>query len=287
MTQRVIAVCAAFAMLCIAPFALAQGGPPPGGFGAGGRGPGGPGPGEFAFMGPGGGFGGKVVTNAPFTATVKMIRTQTLADGNTINTATTGTVARDAQGRTYHQMSLAAMGPLASSGTPPQLAFISDPVAQINYMLNQNKKTAESFPEHKRGNRGNGANGANGGANPNWAGRAGGRNNANVTKQTVAPVTIGSVTAACTQITHTVPANTIGNASPIVSSVTRCFSADLQTVISETRTDPRFGTTTYQFTNITVGAPDAALFTVPADYTVTPGHGPGHGLRGAAKPLQP
>ncbi len=289
MKQRIVLAGAVLGMLLsVAVFAMAQGGPPPGGFGH--RGPGGPGPGEFAFMGPGGGFGGRVVANAPFSGTVKITRSQTLADGNTINTATTGTVARDAQGRTYRQMSLPALGPLASKGTPPQLAFISDPVAQMNYVLNQNKKTAESFAEHKRGGRGNGGNGANGanggGPQGNWTGPRGGRNNPNVTTQAVAPVTIGSVNAPCTQITHTIPANTIGNPSPIVSSTTRCFSSDLHILVSETRTDPRFGTTTYVFTNLTAGAPDPNLFAVPSDYTLTQGHGR-RGPRGAAKPQQP
>lgn len=271
------------ALVALAPFVMAQGGPPPGGFGRGGRGPG---PGEFAFMGMGGGFGGKVVANAPFSATVKITRSETLADGNTINNTTTGTIARDAQGRTYRQISLPAIGSLASSGTPPQFAFIADPVAQMNYVLNANKKTAQSFPEHKRhnGNGGNGANGGNGQPNVQWQGRR--RNNPNVTTQDVAPVTIGPIVAPCTQITHTTPAGTIGNAAPIVSTVTRCFSPDLQMVVSETRTDPRHGTTTYQLANITTGTPDATLFTVPSGYTVTQGRGPGRRMRGGPPPQQ-
>lgn len=280
MRHRLIFAGASLAVLmALAPFVMAQGGPPPGGFG----GRRGPGPGEFAFMGPGGGFGGKVVTNAPFTATFKITRSETLADGNTINSTTTGTIARDGQGRTYRQMSLPAIGPLAASGTPPQLAFISDPVAQMNYSLNQNKKTVEEFPQHKRhGGNGNGANG-NGGANPNWQGR--GHNNPNVTSQNVAPVTVGSVVAPCTQITHTIPANTIGNAAPIVDTITRCVSTDMQTLVSETRNDPRSGTSTYQLTNITPGAPDPALFTVPSGYTVTQGR-PGRGPHGGPPPQQ-
>jgi hypothetical protein len=48
-------------------------------------------------------------------------------------------------------------------------------------------------------------------------------------------------------------------------------------------TDPRFGTTTTQFINITRSEPDPSLFQTPADYTVTKGRGPGmRGQQGQA-----
>jgi hypothetical protein len=37
--------------------------------------------------------------------------------------------------------------------------------------------------------------------------------------------------------------------------------------------DPRFGTTTMQLTNVVRAEPDATLFQVPAGYTVTQGRG--------------
>jgi hypothetical protein len=39
--------------------------------------------------------------------------------------------------------------------------------------------------------------------------------------------------------------------------------------VKSVNSDPRFGDTTYQITKITQGAPDPALFQIPADYTVT------------------
>jgi hypothetical protein len=42
-------------------------------------------------------------------------------------------------------------------------------------------------------------------------------------------------------------------------------------VVKSTRTDPRFGTTTYTLSNIQRTEPAAALFTVPSDYTVQEG----------------
>jgi len=54
----------------------------------------------------------------------------------------------------------------------------------------------------------------------------------------------------------------------------RWYSPDLQIVVKSTRNDPRFGTTTYALSNVQRTEPAAALFTVPADYTVKEG-GPG------------
>jgi hypothetical protein len=67
------------------------------------------------------------------------------------------------------------------------------------------------------------------------------------------------------------------------SAVERWYSPDLQTLVSETRTDPRFGTTLFQLTNINRGEPDASLFAVPSDYSITQGRGgrgPGERRRG-------
>jgi hypothetical protein len=63
----------------------------------------------------------------------------------------------------------------------------------------------------------------------------------------------------------------------------RWYSPDLQVLVKSTRTDPRFGTTTYTLSNIQRTEPAATLFTVPSDYTVQQG-GPGgrrgmHGMR--------
>ncbi len=96
-------------------------------------------------MGPGGphGFGdhhGKVVTGAPYTATVTNTMVQQLADGNTIQRTISGTVARDSMGRTYEQQTVPS-GPFGQTG-PNTMTFISDPVAGVSYVLDANTKTA-------------------------------------------------------------------------------------------------------------------------------------------------
>jgi hypothetical protein len=71
--------------------------PPPGhGFGHG------PGRDEIRFLGFEAGLGDKTVTGAPFSATFSTESTETLGDGNQIKHTSTGTIARDSQGRTSH-----------------------------------------------------------------------------------------------------------------------------------------------------------------------------------------
>src|SRR5579875_3738654 len=103
-------------------------GPPPGG--------------HFGAIGFGLGFEShKVVTGAPYSATVTEQFTQTLANGTTISRTTTGQVARDSSGRTYVQQTITG-GPFATSaGGSTTVIFITDPVAGYSYVLNPAKNT--------------------------------------------------------------------------------------------------------------------------------------------------
>ena len=144
MTRTWIGLLAIAALLApgVAP---AQQGPPP--F-RGGDGPGfGMGPDDaIAIMGFEGSVGGKTVTGAPFTATFTTKQTQTFADGNQIQRSTTGTFARDSQGRTRRDMTLPAIGPWAASGKPaPHVVIINDVVAGTQYILNPNTKIAQQM----------------------------------------------------------------------------------------------------------------------------------------------
>ena len=85
---------------------------------------------------------------------------------------------------------------------------------------------------------------------------------------------INGVSAEGTRITRTIPAGEIGNQKPIVITVEKWYSADLQETVMTKRSDPRMGETVFQLTNIQRTEPAATLFQVPADYTVKQG-GPG------------
>ncbi len=99
-------------------------------------------------IGVGSAFGsasGAPVQGAPYTAMITNESVQTLADGNRIVQSSTGTVARDSQGRTRQNTTLPAIGNLPVAN-PPHLVFIQDPVAQSAYTLNLTDMTAHKMP---------------------------------------------------------------------------------------------------------------------------------------------
>lgn len=226
-------------------------------------------------MGGGPGFGpmaglehGKVVTGAPFTATLQETFTQKLADGNTITHTTTSQFARDSQGRTWLQTTSDHLGPWTSTaGTPKTLTFITDPVAGAAYMLDQSKMTAtqRNLPAAR--------------ANSTNSEGAGGHRAEFMARSGAVTTALGTQVSAPlpnalqgTQITRTIEANKIGNTQPIVTTTTRWYSPDLKMVVQQTNSDPRNGTRTFQVTNIQLVEPASSLFQVPSGYTTTAGH---------------
>lgn len=219
------------------------------------------GPGSFAFERIVGGFGGRVVTGAPFTATVTRETVQTLSNGTKVDQKANGTIARDSVGRTRQEMTLSNIGPLAASGEGAQIAFIRDPAAGKNYILNETKKTVMTMNRPTRAN-----------DDGRWAGRGkeSRGENANVQTTSLGTKTIEGLTVEGTQTTRTIPAGQIGNDKPIVITRVEWYSQDLQMVVSSTRSDPRFGTTTYELTNLNRSEPAQSMFAVPEGYTAAP-----------------
>src|SRR6266852_8300942 len=89
--------------------------------------------------------GGKVVTGAPFSAVAVSETTQTLADGNHISRKTQTNLFRDGQGRVRKEVTLPAIGPLATSGQPKSFVVLNDPVARQNFVLHPDTKIAETM----------------------------------------------------------------------------------------------------------------------------------------------
>jgi hypothetical protein len=251
--------------------------PPPGGMhrGAGPGGPGGP-EDEIRFVGFEMGLEGKTVTGAPFTATFSTQFTQTLSDGNKISTTTTGTIARDSQGRTRRDMTLPAIGPWATAGgNPPHVIFLNDPVAGTHYVLDPNRKVARQVPMDRLHNRDMRA--------QTFSMPDRGRKGANLATADLGTQTINGVSAQGTRYTRTIPAGAIGNEKPIEVVTEIWYSPDLQINVEKKHSDPRNGDTVTQLTEIQKQEPDATLFQVPSDYTLR------QGKRGArpARPANP
>jgi hypothetical protein len=260
------------AILCFGAVARTQSGPPPG-----------PPPGrgmpfgDIGFEGFEAGFGGKTVSGAPFTATFSTQTNHVLSDGNQIQRTTTGTIARDGQGRTRRDLTLSAIGPWTASGkAAPHVVIINDPVANVQYILDTDKKIARKVippPANWRGPNGT----------PPQNGTP--KNQKDETTLDLGTQFLGGVSATGTRITRTIPAGAIGNVQPLLITTERWLSPDLQTMVLTKRTDPRTGTALFQLTNILRQEPDPSLFQVPSDYTVQDaGNRGGGGRRGRRAP---
>jgi len=246
----------ALAALFLSATAFAQVGPPPGppphrGFARGGPfGPGVPGMNPW-----------KVVTGAPYSAKMAEQSVQTLANGVTITHSTTGIVARDNSGRTYVEQTFTG-GPFGSQNGSKTVIFLTDPVAGYAYTLYPDKNLAIQRP-FKAPSAGSFAN------RPNHT-------HANDPNVNVQKSTSGNIET--TTINRTIPANTMGNSSTLTSTSTVQYSTSLQIVVSSTRSDPRFGNSTYTLSNIVPGDPANISFSVPNGYTIQTE--PAHGHRG-------
>jgi hypothetical protein len=241
------------------------------------RGPDGP-PfgGPMELMGFEGMHGGKVVKGAPFSATATSETTETLQDGSVIHRTSQVSMYRDSQGRSRHEASFTGFGPLTAAGTPKKMVMISDPVAGVHITLDDEQKIA-----HKSAIRAHTGNSANADSASNFHGREQDRIQKEeaaglLKKESLGTQVINGVMAEGTRTTHIIPAGQIGNEKALQVVSERWYSADLQIVLKSTRTDPRFGTTTYAVTNVQRTEPSTSLFAVPAGYSIqSGGRGPG------------
>ena len=252
-----------------------------------------PGPVTIGVAGAFGVASGAPVQGAPYSATITNESVQTLADGNRIVQSSTGTVARDSQGRTRQDTTLPAIGNLPVAN-PPHLIFILDPIAQTSYTLNLTDKTAQKMPAPPLPLLPPPAGAPGPGPDAffvqmsTMAGPASQLPPPPMTAQRVfiasdqgqaATEDLGSQTmegvfVTGVRTTRTIPAGQIGNEKAI-SIVTEVWtSPDLKTVVYSKRSDPRMGEQTFQLTNISRSEPDPSLFTVPADFKILEGSKP-------------
>lgn len=243
------------------------------------------------------GQGAQAVTGAPYSLDATIETVQTLADGNRIVHRRIVHLYRDSKGRTRREETLAAIGPWAASGPPPTMITIQDPVSGVSYFLDPQKKTASKIPTPAAGKAvrvtggmaggeaGDGPLIMNSGSVPPAggfvvageghvlgfnAGKPGEVSQPPEKSQSLGQEIILALVAEGTRTTTTIPADTIGNERPLEIVRDRWYSPDLQLVLRSKQTDPRFGDTAYEVTKLERAEPSAALFEVPAGYTVRP-----------------
>lgn len=216
----------------------------------------------------------------PFSATATTQTNRTFLDGTHVGQTTTTMEYRDADGRVRTE----ARGRGVSSSAPPRSITIRDPVAGVTYRLDPAQKTAHKLtivPVPAVGGRGGGGSGAGASqeaqhdqvripeivGQPNQPFETAQNANKDIVEN-LGTATLNGVLAQGTRVTSVVPVGAIGNDREFRSVSERWFSPDLNLLIKSVNTDPRFGTTIFELTNIRRLVPDASLFQVPGDYKV-------------------
>jgi hypothetical protein len=230
-------------------------------------------------------FAANLVTGRPFTADAIIQTDQTLTDGSHVINQLTVAAARDSQGRTYREevpTSPAVNGPV------PKTIFIGDPVAQVSYVLGPDH-VARKIPMTLAGLQPGAISVSTSSAPPQGnlllrTSRAGGNGPVLVRPQGVPAAqqitlgdskteqlstqTIAGVQADGNRTTVTIPAGQVGNQNPLVIITERWYSQDLQATVLARHSDPRFGSSSYQLTNVQQVEPPASLFQIPSGHTI-------------------
>jgi len=239
------------------------------------------------------GFDRATVTGAPYSAQINVQTSNTLSDGTHIARQSTGSVARDSAGRVRREMPAPVLAALTGSSQSPRAVILHDPVAGYTYVLRDDTKTAVRMPLSAAGAGRHGRDKPAPGAGPEGDvafghGPEGSKAGVQVTRASLGTQMIEGVQSEGARITRTIPAGAIGNDKAIQIVVERWYSNDLQTVVLMKRSDPWMGQSTFQLTNITRTEPAAALFAVPAEFTVRDRRAPmGMGGPGGGGPREP
>jgi hypothetical protein len=216
------------------------------------------------------------VAGAPYSAEAITQHVQLLADGNRIEQNTSGTVARDKQGRVRRDEALPGLS--SSDGDAPHLVMIEDPVAGVHWTLDARTKTAIRMPfAHTKMPPPLGSEktfffstvAPPGPPNIRFLSKMQVRDDSSdVTKTDLGTQNIEGIAARGTKITRTIAAGAMGNALPMLITTETWYSPELKVLVMSKTSDPRMGETTYKLTDIQRAEPAASLFQVPDDYTI-------------------
>jgi hypothetical protein len=192
--------------------------------------------------------GRQVIVGRPFSATEERHSLQVLADGTRMESRQTNRFYRDSDGRTRVEEqggNVTLLDPVAGFS-----ATLDASGARVLKKATVSPLLAEQqLADLKKADRLMSNTGA-------------------LRTEVLAPQMIGGVLANGTRTTTTIPMGAVGNDRPINIVTERWYSEDLQILVKSTNSDPRFGDTTYEVTGIVQGAPDPALFQLPANISV-------------------
>lgn len=200
------------------------------------------------------------ITGAPYSAVEVVQSQEVLSDGNRIVNKRQTNVFRDTVGRVRTEETIT---PSAASGKAPHtLVSILDPVAGYRHVLDSSTMVAHRSPAPRMHS---GALSATAHTRPAPAART---NGPQAVTTNLGTQMVNGVLATGTQTAETIPAGAIGNAQAIQIVRTVWISNDLKVPVQIKTSDPRFGSTQMDLTNIAQSEPNSTLFVVPAGYTV-------------------
>ena len=202
------------------------------------------------------------VVGRPVSADEVRTAVQTLSDGSHITNTETNHFYRDSQGRMRVETETGSM--------------IYDPVAGVTYDLTKHNKTYVKHTQSKDSTVTIAA-AAHYSSVSSWSGtppQAHKTGASNGVSETLPARSINNVWVKGTRVTVTIPTGRVGNDHDLKVVNERWASDDLKLLIKTSNDDPRFGTTTYELTNIVQKEPDPSLFVLPADYVEADRHAP-------------
>lgn len=201
------------------------------------------------------------VLGKPFSAQEVRHTTQILNDGTRVNRVEKGRFYRDTQGR----MRIESVG---LWGTP-DLIVVFDPDSGVVTEINPQQRTYSKAGSTDAGGSAYIAVGPSG----SFVALADRGNKLSVRaagpqslKEDLPPTVINGTRVRGSRITSTIPVGAFGNERELKVITERWYSDDLQVMVKSFNSDPRFGVTTYELTNIVQTPPNPALFQIPADY---------------------
>jgi len=211
------------------------------------------------------------VLDKPLTATEVYRSTQVLADGTRVDHTDTSLFYRDDRGR----MRTEGQGAIA----------IFDPVAGLSYLLRASSKTYSqgaianpnavtwvSAAGTEASVRSSAARQAPGDPAAAMAQRRFGLPASEPVTETLAPRTVNGIMANGSRVTITIPKGALGNDRDMKVVSERWYSDELKVLVKSVNSDPRYGVTTYDLTQVVQSPPDPSLFHVPADFRLQPSH---------------
>jgi len=184
--------------------------------------------------------------NAPFTAIVHTEWTRILGDGSTITLKNHRAIGRDSAGRIFQERRMLAPDGDTRETTLTEIE-ISNPVSRDLYICVLQRLTCRLLMFRHPG----------GASSTAAAAKIPGM-------EDLGARSIEGLEALGRQQTRTVPANAFGNDRPLVSKKEYWYSPALGINLISKTEDPRFGTQSFEVSDIVRGEPDPKLFQLPA-----------------------